>query len=71
MGIRSRKRVAPERLKELHKLDKAHDAVGDHEVLETTEAAFSPPMPTSAVPCPEDRKAENTELIPKGCGGKK
>lgn len=43
----------PEWLEEFHKLNKAHRAIRDHEVLETSETAFTSTVPWPAAPCPE------------------
>lgn len=40
----------PEGLEELDKLNEAHGAVRDHEVLEALEAAFPSAVPTLAAP---------------------
>lgn len=48
--------ILPKRLEELHKFNKAHDAVRDHEFLETPEATFPSSMPAPTAPGPETTK---------------
>lgn len=52
----------PEWLEELHKLNEAHCAVRNHEILEAFETAFASTVPRPAAPCPTTNKEREIYL---------
>lgn len=62
------KKKLPERLEELNKLNEAHRAVWNHQILEAFETAFTSSVPRPAAPCPATHreKAKYLKLNEKG-----
>lgn len=52
----------PEWFEKLDKLDEAHCAVRNHEILKAFETAFTPAVPRSAAPCPAGPKEKETYI---------